>query len=411
MNNFLDRKMNVLILVLLSTIVISLKALNESFSIKNYVRKFLRSLHPKWIAKVIAIEETKYLPSLSLDELIGNLKESSDDKTWMSESEDEEYAMVVMDFKKFFRRRGRFVRKLHDDKKPFQKYRYDRKGKSERKCFRCGDPKHLIGECPKLRRHNEQKAFVGGSWSNSNEENEEKTNDEMCHMAQSSNTVHSNSSYYSDDNSSIDDDTLQNEYNKISDGSHKDKDNFLKDKETVASSAAEDKTVSNLNHNFTSKLKQLVINKVTMLIATEKEVKQIYKPLLKPELGFANKDHSPPPFKTSPLEDDDLVEEEAINIQKKNDLGNNIERETLEIDNVVNIKDSKNHPLDNVIRNLNQITLKSQAKDKSNFFGFVSTIEHKNVDEAIKDESWLVVMQEELNQFTANKVWDLVPPP
>ncbi|GJS98133.1 hypothetical protein Tco_0819303 [Tanacetum coccineum] len=36
--------------------------------------KFLRALHPKWRAKVTAIEESKDLTSLSLDELIGNLK-------------------------------------------------------------------------------------------------------------------------------------------------------------------------------------------------------------------------------------------------------------------------------------------------------------------------------------------------
>ncbi|GJS26883.1 hypothetical protein Tco_0487503 [Tanacetum coccineum] len=40
----------------------------------NYVRKFLRALHPKWRAKVTVIEESKDLTSLSLDELIGNLK-------------------------------------------------------------------------------------------------------------------------------------------------------------------------------------------------------------------------------------------------------------------------------------------------------------------------------------------------
>ncbi|GJW69161.1 hypothetical protein Tco_0123585 [Tanacetum coccineum] len=49
-------------------------ALDEGFSSKNYVRKFLRALHPKWRAKVTAIEESKDLSSLALDELIGNLK-------------------------------------------------------------------------------------------------------------------------------------------------------------------------------------------------------------------------------------------------------------------------------------------------------------------------------------------------
>nr|GFC45034.1 zf-CCHC domain-containing protein/DUF4219 domain-containing protein/UBN2 domain-containing protein [Tanacetum cinerariifolium] len=36
--------------------------------------KFLRALHPKWRTKVMAIEESKDLTSLSLDELIGNIK-------------------------------------------------------------------------------------------------------------------------------------------------------------------------------------------------------------------------------------------------------------------------------------------------------------------------------------------------
>ncbi|GJV83574.1 hypothetical protein Tco_1523472 [Tanacetum coccineum] len=57
-----------------NTIITSLKSLDESFSSKNYVRKFLRALHPKWRVKVTAIEESKDLTSLSLDELIGKLK-------------------------------------------------------------------------------------------------------------------------------------------------------------------------------------------------------------------------------------------------------------------------------------------------------------------------------------------------
>ncbi|GJV94616.1 retrovirus-related pol polyprotein from transposon TNT 1-94 [Tanacetum coccineum] len=35
----------------------------------------------------------------------------------------------------------------------------------------------------------------------------------------------------------------------------------------------------------------------------------------------------------------------------------------------------------------------------------------KNVNEALGDESWIVAMQEELNQFIANDVWELVPQP
>ncbi|GJS63001.1 zf-CCHC domain-containing protein [Tanacetum coccineum] len=166
-------------------------ALDEGFSSKNYVRKFLRALHPKWRAKVTAIEESKYLSSLALDELIGNLKvhevviekdfeiykgkkervksialkakkESSDDETSTSESDDEEYAMAVRNFKKFFRRKGKFVRQPREEKKSFRQ-RDEKKGKSDRKCFRCGDPNHLIGDCPKPTVSQQRsKGFIGG---------------------------------------------------------------------------------------------------------------------------------------------------------------------------------------------------------------------------------------------------------
>nr|GEZ06263.1 retrovirus-related Pol polyprotein from transposon TNT 1-94 [Tanacetum cinerariifolium] len=35
----------------------------------------------------------------------------------------------------------------------------------------------------------------------------------------------------------------------------------------------------------------------------------------------------------------------------------------------------------------------------------------KNVNEALRDESWIVAMQEELNQFVTNDVLELVPQP
>ncbi|GJV23687.1 retrovirus-related pol polyprotein from transposon TNT 1-94, partial [Tanacetum coccineum] len=122
-------------------------------------------------------------------------------------------------------------------------------------------------------------------------------------------------------------------------------------------------------------------------------------------------DETLPPSKTSPLVDDDLDEEEAIKVAKKKILENDFKDETLEIDDVVNIKESRNHPLENVIRNLNQRTLRSQAQNQSNFFCFISTIEPKNVNETLTDESWIIAMQEELNQFIANDVWELVPQP
>nr|GEY28379.1 hypothetical protein [Tanacetum cinerariifolium] len=200
------------------TIITSLKALDESFSSKNYVRKFLSALHLKWRAKVMAIEESKDLTSLSLDELIGNLKiyeviikndfemvkgkrkqnrslalkakkELSDEDSLNSDSEDEEYAMAIKEFNKFFKRRGRFSRQPRDERKSFQRSRSDKDGKSERKCFRCGDPNHFIEECPKSSRSNNQKFFIEGAWSDSGKDEEEKAKDETCLVAQASNKI------------------------------------------------------------------------------------------------------------------------------------------------------------------------------------------------------------------------------
>ncbi|GKC56758.1 zf-CCHC domain-containing protein, partial [Tanacetum coccineum] len=183
--------------------------------------------------------ESKDLSTLPLDELIGNLKVyevvlekdseaskvkkekykslalkarkvSSDEEESCSRS-DKEYVMVVRDFKKFFRRIGKFVRQPHDDKMSFQKIKEEKKGKEDRRCFKCGDPNHFISDCPK-HSFNDQKAFVGGCWSESDEEDDSKR-DEICLMALDNNEVLSDTSYYS--NSSLDSESLQNEYNKL----------------------------------------------------------------------------------------------------------------------------------------------------------------------------------------------------
>ncbi|GKD00969.1 zf-CCHC domain-containing protein [Tanacetum coccineum] len=90
-------------------------------------------------------------------------KESSDEECSNSRSEDEEYAMAVRDLKKFFKRRGRFIRQPQNDKKTFQRSNDNKNGKSDRKCFRCGDANHLIGECPKPPKDKNQRASFSGT--------------------------------------------------------------------------------------------------------------------------------------------------------------------------------------------------------------------------------------------------------
>nr|GEZ54499.1 retrovirus-related Pol polyprotein from transposon TNT 1-94 [Tanacetum cinerariifolium] len=49
-------------------------------------------------------------------------KESSDDETSTSESDDEEYAMAVRNFKKFFKRKGKFARQPREEKSHSDKW-------------------------------------------------------------------------------------------------------------------------------------------------------------------------------------------------------------------------------------------------------------------------------------------------
>ncbi|GJX70974.1 hypothetical protein Tco_0308145 [Tanacetum coccineum] len=76
-------------------------------------------------------------------------KESSDEECLTSRSKDEEYVMAVRDFKKFFKRR----------------------------------------ECLNPPKDKNQRAFVGGSGSDSGEEDGEKAKDDTCLVAQASNEV------------------------------------------------------------------------------------------------------------------------------------------------------------------------------------------------------------------------------
>nr|GEV83643.1 reverse transcriptase domain-containing protein [Tanacetum cinerariifolium] len=162
---------------------------------------------------ITAIEESKNLTTVSLDELTRNLKvyeevikkdsetikskreqsrsialkarkESSDDDSSTSDSEDEENAMAVRDFKRCFKRRGRFIRQPYEERKSFQRNKDDKNGKGERKGF-------------------------------NDEDEEEKTKDEKCLMAKASNEVLFETEYFSDDQSSLDENDLDGEYSRL----------------------------------------------------------------------------------------------------------------------------------------------------------------------------------------------------
>nr|GEV84152.1 copia protein [Tanacetum cinerariifolium] len=444
--------------------------------------------------------------------------------------------MTVRDFNKFFKRRVRFVRQPRNDKKTFQRSRDDKNDKSDGKFFRCGDTNHLIGKCPKPPKDKNQRAFVGGSWSDSGEEDDEKVKNETCLVAQASSEIKDSgcSKHMTGNRKLFSSYKAYNEGNVIfgsnlrgniigkgkqAHANHKAKNivsttrclellhmdlfspsvvrsyggnrytliladdysmytwtRFLKDKtEAFDQFKIFSKKIQNqsgctimsirtdhgrkfdnevqfgefcnanrITHNFSAprtsqsngvvERKNRTLQEISRTMLNEQSLPQkfwcnaivtstyilnriiIGAILGKTPCELLRKikeslnvtfDETPPPSKTSPLVDDDLDEDEAINITEKKNLENDIVDETLEIDEIVNIKKSMNHQLENIKGNLNQRTLRSQAQNQSNFFCFISTIEPKNVNEALGDESWIVAMQEELNQFIANDVWEL----
>ncbi|GJW48670.1 retrovirus-related pol polyprotein from transposon TNT 1-94 [Tanacetum coccineum] len=619
-----------------NTIITSLKALDEGFSSKNCVRKFLRALHPKWRAKVTAIEESKNLTTLPLDELIGNLK--------VYEEVIKKDFETVKGKKEQSRSLALKVKKEVSDE--------DSSSSESEGEDLCGDPNHLIGECSKPPKNNDQRAFIRGAWSDNGEDEVEKTKDETCLVAQAPNeiclginlepnewikdngcskhmtgqicdnkckvifTEHDSEIIKDekvigkgirkggiyvmklgnkpedkiclatlDENSTLwhrrlghanmqliqslaSKELVRNlpklkydrhfcdacKIGKQAHASHKAKNivsttrclellhmdlfgpsairsyggnrytlvivddysrftwtRFLANKTEafekfkVFSKMIQNKLgcsivsirtdhgrefdnevqfgnycdLNGISHNFSAprtpqsngvvERKNRTLQEMSRTMLNEQSIPQKFwcnavdtstyiinrvsirrilgktpyellrgrKPNLNYFRVFGSKcfvlntkdyltkfdpksyegvflgysqnskayiilnkqtmkveeslnvtfDETPPPPKTSPLEDDELVEEEAIEVSKTKPIGNNLEDISLENNQIVNIKESKTHPLENVIGNLNQRTLRSQAQDKSNFFCFISTIEPKNINEALKDEN------------------------
>ncbi|GKB39417.1 hypothetical protein Tco_0884359 [Tanacetum coccineum] len=244
--------------------------------------------------------------------------------------------MAVRDFKKFFKRRGRFMRQPWNDKKTFQRSHDDKNGQiCDNKCrvtFSEHDSeitedgkviasKELVRNLPKL-----------------------KFDQHFCDACKIGKQVYA---------------------------SHKAK-NIVSTTRCLK--------LLHMDLFGPSAIQSYGGNRYTLVIV------DYYSRKVKESLNVTF-DETPPPSKTSPLVDDYLDEEEAIKVTEKKNLENDIEDETLEINKIVNIKESKNHPLENVIGNLNQRTLRSQAQNQSNFFYFISIIEPKNVNEALTDDS------------------------
>jgi len=73
-------------------------------------------------------------------------------------------------------------------------------------------------------------------------------------------------------------------------------------------------------------------------------------------------------------------------------------------------KYKSSHPENQIIGNKDTPRrTRSYFRHEESMIGLLSVIEPATVDEAVSNDGWILAMQEELNQFQRNDVWDLVP--
>ena len=74
-------------------------------------------------------------------------------------------------------------------------------------------------------------------------------------------------------------------------------------------------------------------------------------------------------------------------------------------------KHASYHPQSIIIGTFGKRLIRSVTRDFVADIAFISLIEPKSIKEACSDEYWMIAMQDSLNQFVRNDVWELVPPP
>jgi hypothetical protein len=73
---------------------------------------------------------------------------------------------------------------------------------------------------------------------------------------------------------------------------------------------------------------------------------------------------------------------------------------------------AKDHPIDQIMGDISKgVQTRSRIASFCQHYSFISSIEPNRIDEALQDPDWVNAMHEELNNFTRNKVWELVERP
>ncbi|GJS12209.1 hypothetical protein Tco_0369005 [Tanacetum coccineum] len=222
-----------------------------------------------------------------------------------------------------------------------QSLRRGRRANEKMRCFRCSDLNHLIGECLKPPKDKNQRAFIGGSWSDSSEEDDEKVKDETCLVAQASNEIClgvdlepdewiRDSGYFKDMAGNR---KIFSTYKAYNGG------NVIFCNNIHGNIIGKGQICDN-NYRVTFSEHDSEITKDGKVIGRGIRKKGIY--VMK--LGNKPKDK----ICLATIDENSTLWHRRIKGNEKKNLENDIEDETLEIDEVVNIKESRNHPLENL---------------------------------------------------------------
>jgi hypothetical protein len=121
-------------------------------------------------------------------------------------------------------------------------------------------------------------------------------------------------------------------------------------------------------------------------------------------------------------EDEDKYKEDEPPQEEDNDQGGHEDNEEKEDDQEIQGQRpphprvhqaiQRDHPVNSILGDIHKgVTTRSRVAHFYEHYSFVSSIEPYRVEDALRDPDWVLAMQEELNNFTRNEVWHLVPRP
>ncbi|KAI3808109.1 hypothetical protein L1987_24052 [Smallanthus sonchifolius] len=111
---------------------------------------------------------------------------------------------------------------------------------------------------------------------------------------------------------------------------------------------------------------------------------------------------------------DNVVEDSSTMIEETSDQNQSNLEQGIQLEVVPAQRIHKAHPQENIIGQVHQGVLTRSKSHEANiclFSWFLSQVEPKKIDEALKHSSWIEAMQEELLQFKRQVVWKLVDIP